>query len=156
MSPETQALIQKIGLPLWLYPPNQWENLDQVNYTALPAIAAEAIIISFQVPLGRHGIINKVACNFVGGGWVEGSGAVVWQILVDGAPPSGASSYDSILGSLGSPANPVGIAGFRIYENQVLTLEISNVSVVVAGQLAGGRLMGYLYPKEMEDENLWL
>jgi len=142
--------------PLWVDPPDQWENIDQFAYVALPAIGAEANVISFQVPLGRNGVIQAIANNFVGGGWAEGSGAVVWRIQVDGAPPPGATSYDLILGSLGSPANPVKISGFRIYENQVLTLVVRNVAVVVAGQLSGGRLLGYLYPREMEADNLWL
>lgn len=142
--------------PIWIDPPDQWENLDLLNYVALPAIAGQANIISFQIPAGRNGLIRKVGNNFVGGGWVEGSGAVVWQILVDGAPPPGAVSYDSILGSLGSPANPVEIAGFRVYEHQTLTLVVKNATVVVAGQLAGGRLVGYLYPREIEGDNWWV
>lgn len=145
-----------IRLPLWLYPPDRWENLDVSNYIALPAIGAQANIVSFQVPLGRNGIIKKVANNFVGGGWVEGNAAVTWQILVDGAPPPGATSYDNILTSLGSPANPVEIAGFRIFENQVLTVVVKNAAVVLAGQLAGARLIGYLYPRELEEENIWV
>jgi len=149
----TYSRVQK---PIWVDPPDQWENLDLLNYVALPAINAQANVIQFQVPLGRNGVIKKVACNFVGGGWVEGSGAVTWQILVDGAPPPGATTYDSILASLGSPANPVGIAGFRIYENQVLTLVVRNATVIVANQLSGGRLVGYLYPREMEDDGVWL
>ena len=152
MSSDLITVPQAITRPLWIDPPDQWENLDQVNYVALPAIGTEANVISFQVPLGRNGVIQKVANNFVGGGWTEGSGAVLWRIQVDGAPPPGASSYDSILASLGSPANPVQIAGFRIYENQVLTLVVRNVSIVVAGQLSGGRLCGYLYPRDMESE----
>jgi len=138
------------NLPIWLYPPVDWENLDQLNYVNLPAIAATATIISYTIPAGRHAVIQKVGNNFVGGGWVEGSGAVTWAILVDGFPPPGATSYASILGSLGSPASPTGISGFRVFENQVLTLVVNNVSVVLAGQLAGGRLTGYLYPKDSE------
>jgi hypothetical protein len=145
-------LRRPVDLPLWVYPPAQWENLDQINYVALPAIGAEANVIQFQVPPGRNGVINKVANNFVGGGWQEGSGGVLWRIQVDGAPPAGATSYDAILASLGSPANPVSIAGFRIFENQVLTLVVRNVNIVVAGQLSGGRLLGYLYPREMDDD----
>jgi hypothetical protein len=143
-------------LPIWLYPPVNWENIDQLNYVNLPAVGATATIITFQVPTGRNGIINKVACNFVGGGWVEGSGDVVWRILVDGGTPPGATSYDSILGSLGSPAQPVGISGFRIFENQVVTLVAFNNAVLVAGQKVGGRLLGYLYPREYEEENIWI
>ena len=147
---------QPVTRPPWVDPPNQWENVDQINYVALPAIGAEANVISFQVPEGRHGVIRKVANNFVGGGWTEGSGSVLWRIQVDGAPPPGATSYDSILASLGSPANPVEIPGFRIYENQVITLVVRNVNIPVAGQLSGGRLIGWLYPREMEDEGTWL
>jgi hypothetical protein len=158
MSTDTQdpTAVQRIALPLWNFPPDRWENLDISNYVALPAIGAQANVLSFQIPLGRHGLIKKVANNFVGGGWTEGSGAATWQILVDGAPPPGATSYDTILTSLGSPANPVEIAGFRVYENQMLTLVVKNVSVVLAGQLSGGRLVGYLYPRDMEDDGIWL
>lgn len=145
-----------ISLPLWLYPPDRWENLDVSNYVALPAIGAQATIVTFTVPNGRNGIIKKVANNFVGGGWTEGSGVVTWEILADGAPPSGATSYNAILTSLGSPSNPVEIAGFRIFENQVITVVVNNISVVVAGQLSGARLVGFLYPRDMEDDNLWV
>lgn len=154
--PVPAAIEQPVRLPLWINPPVEWENLDLCNYVALPAPLAEANVISFQVPLGRNGVIQKVANNFVGGGWIEGSGGVLWRIQVDGAPPPGATSYDSILTSLGSPANPVRIAGFRIYENQVVTIVVRNVSVVLAGQLSGGRLVGYLYPRDMEDTATWL
>ena len=104
------------GLPLWIYPPINWENVDQIAYTLLPAIGAEATILSFRVPLGRNGIINKVACNFVGGGWTEGTGDLLWRILVDLGTPPGANSYQAIPASLGSPAQPVGISGFRIFD----------------------------------------
>ena len=154
MSTDTQY--QSVQKPLWVDPPDQWENIDLLNYVALPAIAAQANVISFQIPLGRNGVIRKVACNFVGGGWVEGTGDVTWQILVDGAPPPGATSYDNILASLGSPANPVEIPGFRVFENQVLSVVVRNAAVVVAGQLSGARLIGYLYPREMEADGVWL
>jgi len=146
----------RVTRPVWIDPPDQWENLDLINYVNLPAIGAQFNVISFQVPIGRNGVIKKVANNFVGGGWVEGQGGVTWQILVDGAPPPGATTYDLILASLGSPANPVEIAGFRIFENQVITLVVKNVNIVVAGQLSGGRLVGFLYPKELESEDLWV
>jgi len=143
-------------LPPWIYPPADFENIDVSGYVALPAIAAQATIITFTVPQGRNGIIKKVANNFVGGGFTEGSGSIVYQILVDGAPPPGATTYENILGSLGNPANPVEIPGFRIYENQVITVVVNNVSILVAGQLAGARLIGYDYPREYEDQNIWI
>ena len=149
-------------LPPWIYQPVNWENLDKINYVTLPAIGSSSNIISFTVPPGRNGIINKVACNFVGGGWVEGSGDVVWRILIDGTPPPGATDYDNILASLGGPSQPTGIAGFRIFENQVVTFVVvnsasgANGGVVLAGQRAGARLTGWTYPRDIEEPDLWI
>jgi hypothetical protein len=160
MYPPTPDMAET-GLPLWIYPPINWENIDQIAYVTLPAINAEATILKFTVPIGRNGVINKVANNFVGGGWTEGTGDILWRILVDGAPPPAANSYAAIPASLGSPANPTEISGFRIFENQVISVTIfnnplgPNNGITVAGQLAGARLCGYLYPREMEDGNIW-
>jgi hypothetical protein len=153
--------VQRVRRPLWIDPPRNWENLDLISYALLPAIGSTVVIVSFQVPAGRNGIVRLVGNNFVGGGWIEGTGDVKWRILVDSATPPGASSYNSIVASLGSPANPVSIAGFRIYENQLLTLVAfndpagPNGGVVVAGQRVGGRLAGYLYPREAEDPSIF-
>jgi hypothetical protein len=139
-----------------------WENIDQDNYVLLPAIGATATIISYVVPPGRNGVIYKIANNFVGGGWVEGTGDVIWRVLVDGTPPPGATSYNAILGSLGNPASPTEIPGFRIFENQVLTLVAFNNpagpdgGVTVAGQRVGARFVGWNYPTEIEEANIWI
>jgi len=161
-NPYPQPAAASDGLPLWIYPPINWENIDQIAYSTLPAIGAEATILTFPVPAGRNGIINKVACNFVGGGWTEGSGDVLWRILVDQGTPPGANSYQAIPASLGSPAQPVGISGFRIFENQIIAVTIFNNpagpsgGITPAGQLAGARLCGYFYPRELEDENIFI
>jgi hypothetical protein len=140
------------GMPPWIYPPPEFEPIDLVNYINLPAIGASAAIISIQIPTGHNGIITNIANNFVGAGWTEGTGTVTWQIARDNAAVDG---YDLILASLGSPSNPVRHpSGFRVFENQVVTLFVNNVNVTVAGQLSGGRLMGWYYPKEYEDPNL--
>jgi hypothetical protein len=149
-------------LPPWIYQPVNWENVDQINYALVPAIGSTVTIISYVVPPGRNGIINKVACNFVGGGWVEGSGDIIWRILVDGTPPPGATSYDTILASLGGPSQPTGIAGFRFFENQVLTFVAfnnpsgANGGVVVAGQRVGARFTGWNYPLDIEEDDIWI
>jgi hypothetical protein len=139
------------SLPPWIYPPSEFEPIDLVNYIALPVIGATAVVITIQIPTGHNGIITNIANNYVGGGWSEGSGTVTWQIARDTAPVDG---YDLILASLGSPANPVRHpSGFRVFENQTIVLLVKNVSVVLAGQMSGGRLMGWYYPKEYESPN---
>jgi len=137
----------------WLryYAPPEAEPIDDIAYVALPAIGASAVIFSRTIDPGYNAIFRSLANNFVGGGWTEGSGAVTWQILVDGAALPG---YDAIPASLGSPANPVPHpSGFRIFESSTIQLIVTNVSVVLAGQLSGGRWQGFFYPKEFEDPN---
>jgi hypothetical protein len=159
---ENSTQVEITQFPVWLYPPSQWENIDLIAYALLPAIGATVIILQFQVPLGRNGVIKAIANNFVGGGWVEGTGDVIWKLLVDGASPPNANSYGSIPASLGSPANPVPIPGFRIWENQVITfVGLNNPAgpdggVVVAGQRLGARIVGYLYPRDSEDSDVWV
>lgn len=132
-----------------IYPPPEREPIDLVNYVALPAIGATATVVSQLIENSYNAIIRAYANNFVGGGWVEGSGSVTWQIAIDSAAVPG---YDTILASLGSPANPVyHPSGIRTMEGQTIVLSVTNVSVVLAGQLVGGRLMGYYYPKEYDD-----
>lgn len=132
-----------------IWPPPEREPIDECTYVDLPAIGAQATIVSVLIEPGYNAIIRAYANNFVGGGWVEGSGAVLWQISIDSAPVSG---YDVIPASLGSPANPVyHPSGFRVMEGQRVSLLVTNVSVVLAGQKSGGRLMGYYYPKEYDD-----
>jgi hypothetical protein len=135
--------------PPWIEAPAESDLIDDINYVALPAIGATAVVLSRQVEQGYNGILLSLANNFVGGGWVEGSGSVLWQVLRDSAAVPG---YDAIPASLGSPANPVRHpSGFRIMEGQLLQLVVKNVNVVVAGQLIGGRWQGWYYPKEYED-----
>lgn len=160
--PDDASTSQAALLPPWIYPPTNWENIDQDNYTLLPAIGSTVTIISYVVPPGRNGVINKIANNFVGGGWTEGTGDVIWRLLVDGTPPPGANSYDTIKASLGNPASPTGIAGFRIFENQVVTLIAfnnpagPNGGVIVAGQLVGARFVGWNYPTDIEVDDVWI
>src|SRR5260370_2314633 len=132
-----------------IWPPPEREAFDAINYIPLPAIGATAIIVSVLLEPGYNLIIRAYANNFVGGGWTEGSGSVTWQINVDNAAVDG---YDAIPASLGSPANPVyHPSGIPIQASQTVHLTITNNHLVLAGQLSGGRLMGYRYSKEYAD-----
>lgn len=152
--PWTDAVNPQTGsywLPPWIYPPAEAEPIDDIAYVPLPAIGATSIVLTRTIDPGYDAVLTAFANNFVGGGWTEGSGALVWRILRNGAAFPG---YDSIPASLGSPANPVRHpSGIRVFEQDVLQLTVTNVSVTLAGQLSGGRWQGYFYPKEYEDPN---
>jgi len=150
---DTEQQVQVIGQPPWLAMPASGVPFNEVNYVALPAIGTEANVIRFVVPDGMNGAIRWIGNNLVAGGWVEGSGTVVFRIEADSVA---IRNHENIISSLGNPAAPSETAPIRVHEGQVITLIVRNVSLIVAGQLCGGRLSGYFYSKEDEAEGVWL
>jgi hypothetical protein len=143
---------QLVEKPAWIDRPGSAEPFFPASFIVLPAVGATAPIIDFQVPQGRSGVINRIANEFVGGAWVNGDGNLIWQIVVNGSP---VKNCESIVASLGTVANPSAVDPIRLHENDIVQLTIRNVAVPAAGQLVGGRLQGYYYPKELDPENLW-
>jgi hypothetical protein len=140
--------------PPWVDPPPQFDPVDVINYVALPAIGASAIVVSYQVPRGRNGVIKSYGNNYIGGSFEEGAGAIYWQYLRNGNP---IKFYNMILASLGSVAQPTPHpSGFRIFENDLIQIQVVNVSLAVGGALSGGRLAGWQYPKKYEDPRTWV
>ncbi len=120
----------------------------------IPAIGASATVVSFPVPKGNNGFIRRLANVFVGGGFTDFSGALVWQILLDQAKNIVAPGFDNIIASLGSVSNPSPIDGIHIEELNLVALIVKNISVVVSGQLVGGRLGGSFHSIPHEPPNL--
>lgn len=144
-----------IAQPIWLFPSADSQAFDYVNYVALPAVgntAAQGVIISFRVPAGMNGIIKRFGNAYVGSGFTEGSGALVWQLLADSVP---VPNYEAIPASLGATANPSEVSSIRIRENQLIQLVILNLALVVGGASSGGRLGGWFYPKDQEPAGSW-
>lgn len=138
----------------WIYPPDGSKPFDFVNAVPLPAEGTAATIITFTVRPGYNGIIRAYAADFNGAGFTSGSGSVFWQILhKNGLTPF--QYYNHIVSSLGNVANPpYHPFGLRVLENEVIVLAVNNVSIVPAGQLVEGRLMGWFYPKKYDNPNI--
>ena len=120
----------------------------------LPAIGATATVVSFTVPKGNNGFIRRIANVFVGGGFTDFSGNIVWQILLDQTKNVVAPGFDNIVASLGAVSNPSTIDGIHIFESQLVALVVKNVAVVVSGQFIGGRLGGSFHSIPHEPDNL--
>jgi hypothetical protein len=143
-------------LPVTNFMPPGGESFEFAAGIPIPAIGATATVVSFTVPNGRNGMIKRIANILVGGGFNDFSGGVIWQIVQDQnqtGPPI-VPNYDNITASLGTVNNPSNIDGIRIKENQLVALIVKNVSIVVAGQVIGGRLGGYFYPINLEPPNI--
>lgn len=142
-------------MPPWIYPDENSIHFDQAGDIVIPAIGVENSIITFQVPKGQNGVLKTIANALIGGGFTDGSGAIVWRILQNGQAVRG---KENILNSLGSVANPskIGGGGFiRILENDLIVLSVLNVSLAPAGQIVAGRLSGWFYPKDQDPQGIW-
>jgi hypothetical protein len=140
----------------WLDMPAGAYSFSQSNAAAvaLPAIGVEVTVVTFQVPQGMNGVIQKIANQYIGGGWTEGTGDLVWRIEADGVS---IRNYNNILGTLGTSAAPGDRTAnpIRVYENQTIALIARNVNIGVAGSPLLGLLSGYFYPLTAEDSNTW-
>jgi hypothetical protein len=141
------------GLPAHLFMPADAQSFDYQAYVALPAMGSTSTVLTFTVPEGFHGVINTFGNVFVGAGFTEGTGDLVWQLLANsGVVPN----YENILASLGSVSQPSKLAGILIKEQQVIALTVKNVGLAVGGAFIGGRLGGWHYPKYHEPDDVWL
>lgn len=144
--------LRVLQLPLHNYMPAKGTAFNRATYITIPAIGLTAAVLDFVVPDGKNGIIDQIANNFVGGGFVDGSGQIVWRVMLDDVPAPG---LEEMIASLGNPAAPSRTAPVRIFEGQNIQLLVQNIGIVPAGQLIGGRLSGYFYPKDAEEKGIW-
>jgi hypothetical protein len=106
------------------------------------------------VPRGNNGFIRRIGNVFIGGGFTDFSGGVVWQIFLDLSKGTVAPNFDNIVASLGSVSNPSTIDGIHIMELATVALVVKNISVIPAGQLIGGRLGGSFHSIREEPANI--
>jgi hypothetical protein len=143
------------ALPPWDFAPVNSIAFDAAGDITIPAIGVESTIFTFTVPRGFNGVIKTIANVFIGGGFNDGSGAIVWRILQNNQAVRG---KENIINSLGTVQQPsaVGGGGFiRILENDIIAMTVLNVSIVVAGQVIAGRLSGWFYPKDEDPSGIW-
>jgi hypothetical protein len=155
--------ISSVGIPILPvrnYIPPNGEEFRWATYVTLPAIGSTIVVVSFIVPKGRNVVINYFANVFVGGGFQEGEGDLVWQLFQDATgfiPGAGyvagtskvMPNFDNILASLGAVGNPCKLNGLLASEQQLVALIAynnplgPNGGVPPAGQKLGGLLGGY-------------
>jgi hypothetical protein len=155
----TQAKVlntARLAAAPYLVPPPDAESFHVAAGISLPAVtpATFTTVVEVRVPPGRNGVLNRIANQFVGGGFVDFSGAIVWQIVRNPGPglQTAERNYEKIIASLGSVANPAAISPIRIFENDVIQIVVNNNAIVVGMQTIGGLLGGYFYPRSYDDQ----
>src|SRR6185437_1643565 len=92
----------------YLDPPPGSQSFYPELSIPIPIVGSGNItVLSFVVPIGYDGVINAINNNFTGGGFINGSGDLVWQILIDGRA---VRNYDAILTERGVPGQAVDIS----------------------------------------------
>jgi len=145
--------LQSGSLPAHLFMPPDGVPFDPTAYIALPAIGVTSPVLTLNVSDGYLAVIRVMGNVFVGAGWTEGSGSLVWQLLDNGGV---IRNYDNIVSSLGTVNNPRpvgGGGGIIVQEGHSIVLQVDNVSLAVGGAQVGARLGGWFIPKwRMPDE----
>ena len=138
--------LQTVQEPPWIQMPSSGEPFNPAASITVPNIGQTATIVSHKVGTGRNGVVNRMANEVQGQPWVDGDGTLVWQFTRNGVP---VKNQEKIVSSLGSVNLPAPFGPFRVIENDVVALAVTNVAMPVAGQLIRGRFDGWDYPKDL-------
>lgn len=144
------------NLAPWLIQPSDFVNLDvgpspSTGAVALPAVSAQAVILTYTVPNGRYGKITGLGIDFIAnGGAAYTPGALpaelTFSMAIDGRVVNGYQNFQYLPGSVISPTY---IAGIMLKENQVVTISVFNIGIAVTTQSVAARIIGYLYSKKL-------
>lgn len=82
---------------------------DEINSIATPvAGSAETVVLRFKVPRGYNGLIEAIYNEYTGGGFLEGSGDLIWRIRLNS---EAVRNYGNIRTTMGSLVVPRPISG---------------------------------------------
>lgn len=127
----------------WIEEPEGAVPFDPQLSVALGVVGVTTTIVELVVPDGYDGSIKRYSWNFTGGGFVQGSGDLVVQVLRDGAP---VRNYDNITVEKGTIATPRDISPLRVYSKQTISLVINHVANALLNGNVIGSFVGYFYP----------
>lgn len=127
----------------WIFLPPGFESFDLTGAVDLPAIGSTSTVVELAVPEGWDGVVNKIANVFIGTGFIEASGDLIWQILYNTNQP--VKNYGQIITTFGSVAQPRDISGFIVRSKQTIQYKITNVASLAGGSKIYCTLSGYFW-----------
>lgn|GEM_PF-5912608 len=93
------------NLTMFLPPSDSKAFIQTPNlFTAYPAAGAAAVVVlTYTAPQGAIAVINKIAIVHIGGNPPDGTGNVLWQVVVNGAGVKGLNNLTSQVGTYAAP-----------------------------------------------------
>ena len=128
----------------WIDEPTGSIPFDEQGAIPAPAAPQPGIdvnVVLFTVPHGFDGVINFISNNTTDSAFVDGSGALIWKILINGRP---IRNFGNILVQKGTIAQGRSISPIRLFSGDVVSYTVQFVGVVT-GQVVCS-LSGYFYP----------
>lgn len=115
-------------------------------FPVYPAVGAgPLVVIKYVVQPGLMAVINKLAVVHVGGNPPDGTGNVVWRVLINGAGIDGLNNLTSQVGTYAQPNDFV----FMAIENDIVTVTVevpAGQPPMPAGTTTAARFHGWTYP----------
>ena len=135
------------GVAPWIQPPEGHLPFLESGVAATPAVGAAGIILRLNVPQGYDGVINGLSNNHIPGGFVDGSGQLIWRILADGRA---IRNFNNIIVELGTLQIPRSVDGIRIFSGQAIDYTLDHIANAALGGNTVCTLKGYYYPRTVE------
>lgn len=130
--------------PPWLSEPSGSEPFDAQAGVAIPGIGANALVLSYTVPIGSDGVVNSLSCNLTVCGFVEGDGSLIWRLFIN---QRAVRNFSNILVEKGTIQIPRPISPLRVFSGDTIQWYIYNISSILVGDTVCS-LNGYIYPSQ--------
>lgn len=125
------------------------------NAIALPAIGTQAVVVQRPIPYSKNSFLWKLGVDYVGAGFIEGSGALIYRVFRNFALTRTVKGFANLTASMGAVNNPLEISPVQLYEGEWVSIVVVNVSLNVGGAQLVGVLHGWDYPRSEEDGARW-
>ena len=132
----------------WHTPPPGWESFLLPSTIATPA-ANDVLteVLSFTVPSGYYGVINKLSHYYTGAGLVPGSGDLTWYIFRNDQV---VKNFEGLTIEFGR-TQPWPIDGIPMLPGQFFSYRVTHASTSLlpsAGTIIVAIVGGYFYPRQ--------
>jgi len=129
------------GQPYFANSPIQTPTNDGNDYT----------VVSFTLPFGWDGRIDKLACYYTGPGFIPGSGFLTWRLLKNNQAIKGYDAIQFCIGAFGQGGiQPMDLSHspIRTYAGETISLVVNHAvasTLPIVGTFVYGIIGGYNY-----------
>lgn len=120
----------------WIFPPPGYESFDPTGVIATPVAAGENTVLELKAPIGWDGIILRIANIFQGPGFIDGSGNLIWRILINGTPVKNYGRITTTIGTYSPAGYGYGIreiSGIILHSGDTAVYSVNNSNAGLAG-----------------------